>query len=99
MCWRPWARSRGGSAARARDPKAALLREVFPLTFGDGGLAYLTLLGVEYREGQADTYVLSVGFAAGERATVIEQMPQAVIARVQGPEPGVLFDALSDQEF
>src|SRR5262249_7140370 len=52
-------------------------------------------------EGQADTYVLPLAFAAGDQAAHLrDHVPHAVVARCRaGDAEGVLFDALADPAF
>jgi len=62
---------------------------------------YVALLRVDYFEGEAETYVLPLAFAAGGRADqVLSAFPQAAVVRleVEGEE-GLLFDALWDEGF
>jgi maltose alpha-D-glucosyltransferase / alpha-amylase len=86
---------------KARRLKSTTLKDVFPLTYGEEETrAYLTLVGTEYNEGQGDTYVLPLAFAADDRAEQVkEQTPHAVVARVEGGVNGVLYDALTDPGF
>jgi maltose alpha-D-glucosyltransferase/alpha-amylase len=64
---------------------------------------YIALLRVDYFEGEAETYMLPLAFATGERADqVLSEFPQAVVARLQvegEAEGGLLFDALWDKAF
>jgi maltose alpha-D-glucosyltransferase / alpha-amylase len=86
---------------KAKSVRGATIADLVPVRYG-GGVAYLTLVEVAYREGDGDTYVLPVAFAAGERAAELQRDHEAaVIARVEpaGSEPGVLYDALVDSEF
>ncbi|HLH23680.1 MAG TPA: maltose alpha-D-glucosyltransferase [Chloroflexota bacterium] len=63
---------------------------------------YLTFVRVEYTEGDAQTYVLLLAAASGERAeTLCRERPAAVLARYQGrggETEGVLYDAFADRE-
>jgi maltose alpha-D-glucosyltransferase/alpha-amylase len=62
---------------------------------------YVTLLRVDYFEGEAETYVLPVAFVTGRRADqVLSEFPQAAVVRLQVEgEEGLLFDALWDEGF
>jgi len=62
---------------------------------------YVTLLRVDYFEGEAETYVLPLAFATGGRADqVLSEFPQAAVVRLQvEDEEGLLFDALWDEGF
>ncbi|MEN9231499.1 MAG: maltose alpha-D-glucosyltransferase [Thermostichus sp. DG02_5_bins_236] len=62
----------------------------------------ILILQVEFTEGDAETYLIPVGYATQEAAMHMRvEMPQAVIAtvQVQGDPPGILFDALADKTF
>ncbi|WP_235277374.1 maltose alpha-D-glucosyltransferase [Synechococcus sp. Nb3U1] len=62
----------------------------------------ILILQTEFTEGDAETYLLPVGYATQEAALQMRlEMPQAVIApvQVQGDPPGILFDALADKNF
>ncbi len=62
----------------------------------------ILVVQTEFTEGDAETYLLPVGYATQEAALQIRrEMPQAVIANVQvaGDPPGILFDALVDKTF
>ncbi len=63
--------------------------------------AFLTLVQVEYTEGDPDTYVVTLGFATGERAAqLLEQERHQVVAhlKVKGEE-GVLHGAFGEKGF
>ncbi|YAF94421.1 MAG: maltose alpha-D-glucosyltransferase [Nodularia sp. CChRGM 3473] len=65
-------------------------------------LAQIIWLQVDYIEGNSETYLLPLAYAAGEQAMhFLAEIPQAVIARLQAqtPEMGILFDALADENF
>jgi maltose alpha-D-glucosyltransferase/alpha-amylase len=62
----------------------------------------ILILQTEFTEGDAETYLIPVGYATQEAAMHMRvEMPQAVIAPVQvaGDPPGILFDALADKTF
>ncbi len=67
----------------------------------DEAVVYLTFVQVEYTEGDAQTYVLPLAEASGERAeTLCRERPGAVLARVQargGEATGVVYDAFADR--
>ncbi len=69
----------------------------------DAPAGYLTLVQVEYTEGDRETYVLPFTYASGERAKQIEnEYPQVVAARLYieaTSETGILYDALRDKTF
>ncbi len=61
---------------------------------------FLTIVEVEYQDGERDSYFLPLAIcAAGEVETVEERWPQAVLARVTGARKGVLFDGWLDNGF
>lgn len=84
---------------KARVLAAAEIRDAIPITAGKTR-ALLVLCEVTYRDGERETYVLSVAAAFGEEADrIAREAPQAVLARVAasdgGPQGhGVLYDAL-----
>ncbi|MFQ3585314.1 MAG: maltose alpha-D-glucosyltransferase, partial [Cyanobacteriota bacterium] len=62
----------------------------------------ILILQTEFTEGDAETYLIPVGYATQEAALQMRmEMPQAIIApvQVQGDPPGILFDALADKTF
>ncbi len=85
---------------KARRLQRARINEVIPLERDDDA-ARVLLLETSYAEGQADLYLLPLGFAAGERAAQIAaEAPQAVVARLTVDDTaGVLFDAVHDEGF
>jgi maltose alpha-D-glucosyltransferase/alpha-amylase len=85
---------------KAKTIKTVTLRDVVPLAYGESK-AFLTLVAVDYVEGQEDTYVLPLAHAAGEEAAQVQQeKPHTVVAKFTSPEgDGLLYDALSDPGF
>jgi maltose alpha-D-glucosyltransferase/alpha-amylase len=65
--------------------------------------AYLTFVRVEYLDRDSETYVMPLGYAAGEQAdTIMKEQPLSTIARLQlktRGETGILHDALVQKEF
>jgi maltose alpha-D-glucosyltransferase / alpha-amylase len=66
--------------------------------------AQIVWLQVDYIDRNRETYLLFLGYATGNQAMqLLTENPQAVISRlqVQGEtsEPGILFDALVDENF
>ncbi|HEY8020259.1 MAG TPA: maltose alpha-D-glucosyltransferase [Thermoanaerobaculia bacterium] len=96
---------------KARTVRAVRLAEAVPLRdlgdlgdLGDRGEgasgAVLALLDVDYTESEPESYLLPLAFAAAGRAEEIAaRAPQAVVARLEGDEPGILYDALFDPGF
>jgi len=87
---------------KARAMRSVNIIEAIPIAQGrERPKFFVTLLRVDYFEGEAETYVLPLAFAAGGRADqVLREFPQAVVVRleVEGEE-GLLFDALWDEGF
>ncbi len=72
----------------------------------EGGTVYLTMLRVEYAEGEAEVYQVPLAFAGPEEWEALqERLPNAFIARVRVAEPepgaqgGLLYDALGEPAF
>jgi maltose alpha-D-glucosyltransferase/alpha-amylase len=86
---------------KARTLRAVRIREVLRFDDEEGALsdAALLLLTVEYAQGEPETYALPLGFASGSRAAGLrERAPRALVARIEGEDDGILFDALSDPD-
>ncbi|HEX4777234.1 MAG TPA: putative maltokinase, partial [Acidimicrobiia bacterium] len=73
------------------------LADTVSVVLGDGAeRALVALVRVEYLDGEPDTYVLPLAFAAGEAGEIVcHDHPSAALARVtmRGGEDGVLYDA------
>lgn len=86
---------------KARRIKSAQIRENIPVPFVSS-IVYITMVQVEYSEGDAEIYALPLAYAAGERADgVLSEHPQVVIARIQVQdknEKGILYDAIVDRD-
>lgn len=77
----------GGKAKRIRSVK---IKETIPVSH-----AYITMVQVEYVEGDSETYTLPLTYTTGER-------PNGAFVRVQlkdGGEEGVIYDAAMDESF
>ncbi|HEV7868553.1 MAG TPA: hypothetical protein VGO90_12785, partial [Chthoniobacteraceae bacterium] len=62
--------------------------------------ARLLLVQVEYADASRDTYFVPLQVSRGEAATLIAtEYPQAIAARIEGPNEAVLHDALCDERF
>ncbi len=88
----------GGKARRIR---AVRILEALRMAYGESA-AYVTLVHVDYTEGDAETYALPLAFAAGPRAIQVQQeLPQVIVARVRAgeTEEGLLYDAVGDREW
>jgi maltose alpha-D-glucosyltransferase/alpha-amylase len=93
-------RTRRWFGGKARRMKGAEILDAVPVPVGRG-TDYLTLVRVDYTEGDPDTYVLSLEYATGERASqLLESEPHRVIAhlRIKGVE-GVLHGAFGERGF
>ena len=95
-------RPRRWFGAKARKIKSVSIGDLSVLPFG-GSIAYLTMVGVQYTEGSAETYMLPLAYAEGDQMRqLLADARHTVIARLrvsQGREPGVLYDPLSDRDF
>lgn len=91
---------------KARRMKSVQLLEAIPMSF-DASDAFVTLLGVDYTEGDPDIYILPLTAAFEEQAARIrEGFPHPLLANLQATvkgkpqgEPGILYDALYEQGF
>ncbi len=83
--------------AKARTIQAVRLAEAIPLDLG----VYLSLIEVQFTEGQPETYVLPLAFAVGTEAeTLRAERPNAVVANLHTAEgDGVLYDAVWNKAF
>lgn len=88
--------------AKARTITSARIAEAVKVPVGDSP-SYISLVRVEYADGDPQTYVLPLRFASGEWATQIEaEAPQAIVARLRtgGPEGEIVaYDASWDKDF
>jgi maltose alpha-D-glucosyltransferase/alpha-amylase len=90
-------------AGRATAIRSVNLAEVVEVPLANGPRAFLTLLRVEYPEGDGETYCLPLALVEGDEAQSIrEKSPHFVVAdlAVAGRQPpGVLCDALACPAF
>jgi maltose alpha-D-glucosyltransferase/alpha-amylase len=98
----PYIRARRWFGGKARGIRAAVIVEILPIH--DAGLpAFLTLVRMDYSDGDAETYTLPLMYARGERAEgVLRDQPYAAIARLlfkEREEEGIIFDACVDEGF
>jgi maltose alpha-D-glucosyltransferase/alpha-amylase len=65
--------------------------------------ACVTFVAIDYMEGNSETYVLPLAYAAGQQGReILHDYPRAVLARLQikdAAEEGVLFEALAVKDF
>jgi maltose alpha-D-glucosyltransferase/alpha-amylase len=91
---------------KARRMKSVRLVEAITVPFDDAE-AFVTLLQVEYTEGDPDIYILPLTAAFGETAARMrEGFPnpllanlQVTVKRTKQGEPGILYDALYEKSF
>lgn len=99
-----YVRRRRWFGGKARNVQRTVLRNLIPLPFRSGH-AYISLLQLEYTEGEPETYVLALAFASGMKAEhLIRSFPEAPIVRLLTQDKrqtaeGILFDALYDNDF
>ncbi len=89
-------------AGKGRRTRSVRVREVAELSpAGRDELAAVTMVEVEYLEGEPETYVLPLAVVEPEQAHRIEtELPGAVVARVERKgESALLVDGLVDQRF
>jgi maltose alpha-D-glucosyltransferase/alpha-amylase len=96
-------RPRRWFGAKARKIKSVSLVDSIMLPFGSG-VAYLALANVQYTEGSAETYLVPVAYAEGERVgQILADARHTAIARLKvrrgQEEPGLLYDPLGDRDF
>lgn len=82
---------------KARTIQSAKVTEAVPLL---AGRFYITLVQVDYVDGNPEVYNLPLAFVQKElEACVLENSPQAVVATLKAQEEGILYDALNDKVF
>jgi len=85
--------------AKARTLREMRVREQSPIS-AEPDAAEFWFVEVSYLDGPNETYALPVKIAVGDAAHSISQSaPHAVIARFDGAEEAILFDAVWDAEF
>ncbi len=89
---------------KARTVQRAVLRKLIPLPFRSA-TSCLSLVQLEYTEGEPEIYVLALGFATGWKAEqLLQRFPQSGIVRIRTVgkrqvTEGLLHDALWDKDF
>jgi maltose alpha-D-glucosyltransferase/alpha-amylase len=92
-------RARRWFGGKTRGVKSAGLTDVVPMP-ADRPLALISLVTVEYREGDPETYALPLTFALGDEAERLRRdAPHAIVGKLRvnspaGVEDGLLVDAL-----
>jgi maltose alpha-D-glucosyltransferase/alpha-amylase len=85
--------------AKARTLRHMCVREQSPIS-AEPDAAEFWFVEVSYLDGPNETYALPVKIAVGDAAHAISQSaPHAVIARFDGAEEAILFDAVWDTDF
>jgi len=88
---------------KSRRALSAAISDAIPIR-GVKSAAYFVLVGLQYSEGEAETYVLPLALApAGESERIKGDHPQAIVAYIEPKgsssiEPRVLYDALVDRD-
>jgi maltose alpha-D-glucosyltransferase / alpha-amylase len=88
---------------KARPIQSCVITEVIDVTGPSDDLdARLLLVKIEYVEGEPETYLLAVAFAAGEQGERAQaDWPDSVVARVQFTDvdrSGVIYEATANRE-
>ncbi len=87
---------------KGRDVRHIRLAEVIEIPYGDK-LALMTLIEMDYKEGDPETYVLAFTAAHGEEATILQHESEVpIFAQLdygEDEDPGVLYDAIGDPDF
>ena len=86
----------GGKNRKIRDVE---IQEVVPIPVGESTV-FMVALGVQYLESDPEIYTVPLSEAHGAEAErVLNELPQAVVARVKGDAPAVIYDAMWDAQF
>jgi maltose alpha-D-glucosyltransferase / alpha-amylase len=93
-------RTRRWFGGKARQVQTATIADAVPLAPGAPS-ACILLVEVDYADGDAERYLLTLAHATGARgARVRETLPAAVVANLSmGRAEGVLYDVTSDKTF
>ncbi|MFH1646230.1 MAG: maltose alpha-D-glucosyltransferase [Chloroflexota bacterium] len=87
---------------KARNAWAAEIQDIVPMRF-DNSTAYLTLMEVEYSEGETETYCIPLMTVPADWEDEIkEEQPQAIVARLRQRGKGgknILVDAMVIRDF
>ena len=67
----------------------------------DSNMAFLSIIDIEYTEGEPEKYLLPISYAdGGAAAEIVSQLPQAVIAYIKSEQAeGIIYDAAIDAGF
>jgi maltose alpha-D-glucosyltransferase/alpha-amylase len=101
-CLPGYVQERRWFGAKSREIKSVHIREAIPVEL-ESGEAFLTILGIEYMQGESEEYLLPLAFASGPQAEQIQgESPHLVVARVQvgnQQNEGILHDAVGNKAF
>jgi maltose alpha-D-glucosyltransferase/alpha-amylase len=86
-------------AGSGHEPRGAKIREILGVQYEDR-VAHLLLLDVLDRDGTSDAFLLPLTLGRGPEADrLLESAPRVVLARLEGKENSVLYDAVHDPHF
>jgi maltose alpha-D-glucosyltransferase/alpha-amylase len=89
-------------AGKAQSIKSAAFQEIIPLQ-NNSFSACVTFVAIDYMDGNSETYVIPLAYAAGRRGReILHDYPRTALARLQikdAAEVGVLFEALAVKDF
>ena len=98
-------RQRRWYGGKARYPQSAKIQDVITIPYATC-MANLTLIQIDYSEGEPEIYLIPVTFASGEKAShVLSKSPQVVVAslklkrKISNGKEGVIYDALIEEDF
>ena len=84
---------------KARQIKSARIIDTLTLRL-DSERFSLLVLDVRYHEGSNEVYLLPLGFASGEEAAAVRQLPHSIVLPLKTEkDEGVLFDASASEHF
>ncbi len=96
-------RGRRWFGGKGRTVREVRIVDAIQVTRSAESRSWMTLLRVGYLEGEPETYLLPMAFAAGERAhAIVAEAPQSIIAWVEAKalaSPEALHDAVWDEGF
>jgi maltose alpha-D-glucosyltransferase/alpha-amylase len=81
------------TGTRSRLIGAAIVQDTIPVAY-DGTTVYITLIRIEYTDGDPEIYALPLAFAHAEHADeILQRWPWAGVARLKGGAHGILYNA------
>jgi maltose alpha-D-glucosyltransferase / alpha-amylase len=90
-------KSRYWFGGKRRQIKTVQVLDTIPVPYGSS-VAQIAMIGIEYSEGEPETYVLPLTFVPGDEAQFIRQGINAVV-RITGKVEGVVYDAMREKDF